>query len=72
MLRTARLLFSLLLVASGFLLIASSPVHASPPSTDTHIYTQQVLLDLSSALTCQLVGIDPSGLDPQTGQPKNV
>lgn len=46
------------------------PVHAfdpipstlSPsPSTDHHLYTQQVVLDLTSALTCQLVGIDPTG-----------
>lgn len=64
--------FLFFLVASGFLLVANSPVRASSPSpsNDSHLYAQQVLLDLSSALTCQLTGIDPSGPDPQTGQPK--
>lgn len=48
-----------------------SPSTLSPiPSSNLHNYTQQVVLDLSSALTCQLVGIDPTGPDPVTGQPK--
>lgn len=69
---SARFLFIFFLLSIFFLLFSKTSVRASTPSpsNESHLYTQQVLLDLSSALTCQLAGIDPSGLDPQTGQPK--
>lgn len=72
--------FFFVLVASGYLLVAARPTFAQttelasptggPIPNNLHNYTQQVMLDLSSALVCQLVGIDPSGPDPATGQPK--
>ncbi|MEK7605014.1 MAG: type IV secretion system protein [Patescibacteria group bacterium] len=68
--------FLLVLVVTGLTIQSTSLSHAqsdayspapptTPLATDDHTRAQSLLIDISSAIICQLVGIDP--VDPQKG-----
>ncbi len=82
---TARFILVYLLLTTYYLLLTTSPVSAqsqSPylnPNTNPdvpknlHTWTQNVMIEVMSAMSCQLTGIDPNpkskclGVDPKTG-----
>ncbi len=85
--RLKNFIIGFLLIAIGYLLIATPSVSAQTvnpytvPNTspdvprNQHVWTQTVMLDVMSAMICQIAGIDPTdptgqclGINPKTGQ----
>lgn len=74
----ARLFIALLVVLVYIGSIPSVYAQSNPylnPNTtpdvpkDLHTWTQSVMISVMAGLSCQLTGIDPLKVDPQTGQP---
>lgn len=77
MLKTARIFFFFLLFTIYFLIFTIGPVSAQTTNPDVpnnlHTWTQNVMIEVMAAATCQLAGVDPInpsqkclGIDPKT------